>query len=453
MRIHILGICGTFMAGVAVLAKQLGLQVEGSDENVYPPMSTQLEEQDITLKKDYKVEHLKEKFDDIVIGNVMGRGKPVVEHILNQGLKLNSGPQWLAENVLKGKHVLAVAGTHGKTTTSSMLAWILEFAGLNPGFLIGGIPKNFGLSARLGSRQYFVIEADEYDTAFFDKRSKFVHYRARTVILNNLEFDHADIFENLAAIQKQFHHWVRTIPSEGLIVHPSADKNVDDVLKMGCWTPCETFGASGVWGVENMADDGHAFDVMHHGKNGGRVEWSMLGQHNVNNALAAIAASHHVGVGVDVAIKALAKFEGVKRRLELRGVVNGVKIFDDFAHHPTAIETTLQGLRKNVGNARIIVALDPASNTMKAGVHKDHLSDSLQEADMIFCKRVENAAWDMDAAFAHSGKPVQLFSGVDDLLAAMVPELKSGDCVLVMSNSGFGGIHEKLLDAASLRGA
>ncbi|MCK5334894.1 MAG: UDP-N-acetylmuramate:L-alanyl-gamma-D-glutamyl-meso-diaminopimelate ligase, partial [Gammaproteobacteria bacterium] len=355
MHIHILGICGTFMGGIAVLARQAGHKVSGSDMNVYPPMSTQLEEQGIDLIQGYEPEQLqqggdRDEPDQVVVGNAMSRGKPVVEYVLNRNLSYTSGPQWLYENVLKDRWVLAVAGTHGKTTTASMLAWILEYAGLKPGFLIGGIPANFGLSARLGDAPFFVVEADEYDTAFFDKRSKFVHYHARTLIMNNLEFDHADIFENLDAIKKQFHHLVRTVPGEGLIISNGDEANLDQVLEKGCWTKVEKFSAAepNGWSVRLLDEAGKQFEVLLHGETQGVVSWSMIGAHNRSNALAAIAAARHAGVPVDVAVEALAEFKGVKRRQEIIGEVNGVTVYDDFAHHPTAIEETLQGLRQRV---------------------------------------------------------------------------------------------------------
>ncbi|MDH5183563.1 MAG: UDP-N-acetylmuramate:L-alanyl-gamma-D-glutamyl-meso-diaminopimelate ligase, partial [Gammaproteobacteria bacterium] len=379
MHIHILGICGTFMGGIALLAREMGHEVSGSDANVYPPMSTQLEEQGIRLMEGYDPSHLDPEPDMVVIGNAMSRGNPVVEYVLNRGLPYTSGPQWLAEHVLQGRWVLAVAGTHGKTTTASMLAWILEYAQLKPGFLIGGIPQNFGLSARAGEMPFFVVEADEYDTAFFDKRSKFVHYRPRTLVINNLEFDHADIFADLAAIQRQFHHLVRTIPAEGLIIHPQSETNVDEVLAQGCWTPLESFDlAAGNWQANKLSSDGSRFEVWLEGKVLGEVDWALMGDHNVNNCIAAIAAARHAGVPVEHAINAMAEFENVKRRMEVRGEVNGVTVYDDFAHHPTAISTTLDGLRQRVGEQRIIALLEPRSNTMRMGVHKQELAASVK---------------------------------------------------------------------------
>lgn len=452
MNIHILGICGTFMGGIAALAQQAGFKVTGCDANVYPPMSTQLEAQGITLIEGYTAEQIELSPDVYVIGNAVTRGNPLMEAILNQGLPYISGPQWLAENVLQGKWVLAVAGTHGKTTTSSMLAWILEYAGLAPGFLIGGVPENFSVSARLPGKPkqdeksispFFVIEADEYDTAFFDKRSKFVHYHPRTAVLNNLEFDHADIFEDLAAIEKQFHHLVRTIPENGLVV-----SNVEDSLKrvidQGCWTPVETFGSDDKWHGMNAKGDG-SFDVMFGKEHHGRLTWNIIGHHNQMNALASIAAARHVGVPVAQSIEALSAFKNVKRRMELSGVVNDISVYDDFAHHPTAIETTLAGLRENVGQARIIAVLEPRSNTMKLGTMKSALPTSLIDADFVFCYS-GNVEWDVAEALLPISEKSQVFKDLDALIAAIVQIAQPNDHVLVMSNGGFGGIHQKLLD-------
>ncbi len=459
MHIHILGICGTFMGGIAVLAKQAGHKVTGCDANVYPPMSTQLEAQGIALIEGFSPEQTKLNPDIYVIGNVVSRGNPLMEEILNRGLPYISGPQWLAENVLQGKWVLAVAGTHGKTTTSSMLAWILEYAGLAPGFLIGGVPENFGVSARLpqtpiqdanSTSPFFVIEADEYDTAFFDKRSKFVHYRPRTAVLNNLEFDHADIFEDLAAIEKQFHHLVRTVPQQGLVVVNGKEVSLQRVIDKGCWTPVEKFGTDDDWQADNAHGDG-SFDVMYfddkgQGKLQGRVAWGLLGEHNRMNALASIAAARHAGVAVDVSIAALSEFRNVKRRMELRGVVNGISVYDDFAHHPTAIETTVAGLRGKVGTARILAVLEPRSNTMKLGVMKSALPASLKDADLVFCYQA-NLGWDAIEALAPISTRTQVHDDLNQLVTAIVQAAKTGDHVLVMSNGGFGGIHQKLLDA------
>ncbi len=454
MHIHILGICGTFMGGIAVLAKQAGHKVTGCDANVYPPMSTQLESQGIELIEGFSPEQTKLAPDIYVIGNVVSRGNPLMEEILNRGLPYISGPQWLAENVLQGKWVLAVAGTHGKTTTSSMLAWILEYAGLAPGFLIGGVPENFGVSARLpqtplqdakSTSPFFVIEADEYDTAFFDKRSKFVHYRPRTAVLNNLEFDHADIFEDLAAIEKQFHHLVRTVPQQGLVVANGKEASLQRVIDKGCWTPVEKFGSDADWQATNAHGHG-SFDVMYQGKLQGRVAWGLLGEHNRMNALASIAAARHAGVTVDVSIAALSEFRNVKRRMEVRGEVNGVTVYDDFAHHPTAIETTVAGLRAKVGKARILAVLEPRSNTMKLGVMKNALPASLEEANLVFCYQA-NLGWDAKEALAPISEKTEVHDDLNQLVAAIAQAAKAGDHILVMSNGGFGGIHQKLLDA------
>ena len=457
MHIHILGICGTFMGGIAVLAKDAGHTVTGCDANVYPPMSTQLEAQGIKLIEGFDPSQTELNPDIYVIGNVVSRGNPLMEEILNKGLPYISGPQWLAENILHpqgepSKWVLAVAGTHGKTTTSSMLAWILEHAGLAPGFLIGGVPQNFSVSARLpqtpkqdakSTSPFFVIEADEYDTAFFDKRSKFVHYGPRTAILNNLEFDHADIFADLHAIETQFHHLVRTVPQQGLVVANGKEESLKRVIGRGCWTPVEHFGSNDGWQGGEADPDG-SFDVMLNGKVVGRVEWELLGDHNRMNALAALAAARHVGVSVEVGIAALGLFQNVKRRMELRGVEKGISVYDDFAHHPTAITTTVAGLRAKVGKARILAVLEPRSNTMKLGVMKQALPASLVDADLVFCYGA-NLGWDASEALAPMGRKAKVFDNMDALVAAIASEAKSGDQILVMSNGGFGGIHQKLL--------
>ncbi len=454
MHIHILGICGTFMGGIAALAKAAGHTVTGCDSNVYPPMSTQLEAMGIELISGFDADQLSLAPDLYVIGNVVKRGMPLMEAILDQGLPYVSGPQWLAEHVLAGRWVLAVAGTHGKTTTSSMLAWILEDAGLAPGFLIGGIPENFGVSARLpgapraepgGQSPFFVIEADEYDTAFFDKRSKFVHYRPRTAVLNNLEFDHADIFADLAAIETQFHHLVRTVPGKGRLVVNGREASLDRVLARGCWTPVERFGESGEWSCGPVDADG-ACDILLVGMPQGRLNWSLLGEHNRLNALAAIAAARHVGVPPAVAIDALSRFANVKRRMEVKGVAGGVTVYDDFAHHPTAIATTLAGLRAKVGAARILAVLEPRSNTMKLGTMKAELPGSLADADQVFCYGA-NLGWDAAEALAPLGAQAQTFDQLDALVAAVRQAARTGDHVLVMSNGGFGGVHGKLLAA------
>lgn len=444
MKIHILGICGTFMGGIALLARERGFTVSGADQNVYPPMSTLLAEQDIELIEGYDSDSLPDDSGSIVIGNVMRRGLDVVERVLNQQLSYTSGPQWLYENILRDRWVLAVAGTHGKTTTASMLAWILEYAGLNPGFLIGGVPENFGVSARSGDSPFFVVEADEYDTAFFDKRSKFVHYHPRTLILNNLEYDHADIFPDLPAIKTQFHHLMRMVPGNGLVVSNGGDDNLQDVLDRGCWTPVENF-AQGDWQAEYLESDGSVFNVMLKGEPCGTVRWDSIGEHNVNNALAAIAAARHAGVPVEHAIAALSEFQGVKRRMQLRGRVNEITVYDDFAHHPTAISTTLAGLRASVGRQRIIAVLEPRSNTMRMGEHKDKLAESLAEADQVYLFQPEGLEWAMESAIAELGDKAVLLRSVELLVEALVEFARAGDHVLIMSNGGFGGIHEKLL--------
>lgn len=518
MHIHILGICGTFMGGIAVLAKQAGYRVTGCDANVYPPMSTQLQAQGIELIEGFDPSQTKLKADIYVIGNVVSRGNALMEEILNLGLPYISGPQWLAENVLQDKWVLAVAGTHGKTTTSSMLAWILEYAGLAPGFLIGGVPENFGVSARLpqvppaqthkqtslspasgrevgerggatidiaplpnplmkqlssrlspqagkslliphagegiknnddGSSPFFVIEADEYDTAFFDKRSKFVHYRPRTAILNNLEFDHADIFDDLPAIEKQFHHLVRTVPQQGLVVVNGREDSLKRVLEKGCWSNTETFGAPDGWAIENLDANG-SFDVHFKGERQARLSWGLMGEHNRMNALACISAARHVGVAPCIAIEALGEFKNVKRRMEVRGVVNNITVYDDFAHHPTAIETTLAGLRAKLDAAsshgKIIAVLEPRSNTMKLGVMKDALPASLKDADLVFCYGA-NLGWDATEALKPIANKAKTFDDLGALVQAITQAAKPYDHILVMSNGGFGGVHQKILDS------
>ncbi|MFL6581835.1 MAG: UDP-N-acetylmuramate:L-alanyl-gamma-D-glutamyl-meso-diaminopimelate ligase [Burkholderiales bacterium] len=444
MHIHILGICGTFMGGIAVLARQAGHRVTGCDANVYPPMSTQLQAQGIQLIEGFDSSQIDLKPDLFVVGNVVSRGNPLMEQILNRGLAFASGPQWLYENILRGKWVLAVAGTHGKTTTTSMLAWILEHAGLNPGFLIGGVPLNFGVSARITDGSFFVIEADEYDTAFFDKRSKFVHYLPRTAVLNNLEFDHADIFPDLAAIETQFHHLVRTLPGNGLIIANGREQSMRRVLDRGAWTKVEWLGIEEGWTARSR--DAHAFDVFFEGGPRGTVNWQLLGDHNRNNALAALAAGRHAGVPVARGIDALAEFRNVKRRLEVTGAAGGITVYDDFAHHPTAIETTIAGLRSKVGSARILAVLEPRSNTMKMGIMKDALAGSLAEADLVFCY-TNNLGWDARPVLAPLGAKAQCFEHLAELIAAIVARSQSGDYILVMSNGAFGGIHGKLLEA------
>lgn len=516
MHIHILGICGTFMGGIAVLAKAAGHRVTGCDANVYPPMSTQLEAQGIELIEGFSPEQIELNPDIYVIGNVVSRGNPLMEEILNRGLPYISGPQWLSEQVLQGKWVLAVAGTHGKTTTASMLAWVLEYAGLAPGFLIGGVPENFGVSARLpgippqhslikkhqdlgcdtrrtehssrdstrlyskaattsvaveanshsdvkplsGGRNqktaqrssspeddvsspFFVIEADEYDTAFFDKRSKFVHYRPRTAVLNNLEFDHADIFDDLAAIERQFHHLVRTVPQQGLVV-ANQQESLDRVITKGCWSGLERFGTADGWEVRNV-DAAGRFDVFFRGERQGNLSWDLLGEHNRMNALAVMAAARHVGVAPCIAIEALVEFKNVKRRMEVRGLVNDITVYDDFAHHPTAISTTVAGLRAKVGSARILAVLEPRSNTMKLGVMKAALPESLTNADQVFCYAA-NLGWDVASALAPIAAKTQVHEDMTQLVNSIVQTAKPGDHILVMSNGGFGGIHQQIID-------
>ena len=440
--IHVLGICGVFMGGIAALAKQAGYRVTGCDANVYPPMSTQLEAQGIELIEGFGVEQLALNPDVFVIGNVVSRGNPLMEEILNRGLPYISGPQWLADTLLRDKWVLGVAGTHGKTTTSAILAWILEYAGLNPGFLIGGVPENFGISARLTESPFFVIEADEYDTAFFDKRSKFVHYHPRTAILNNLEFDHADIFADLAAIETQFHHLVRTVPGNGLIVSNGSESSLDRVLQRGCWTAVECFGTDDGWQI----DDNNL--VTLNGKPQGTLNWDLLGVHNRHNALAALAAARHAGVPAAQGLAALVEFRNVKRRMEVRGVVNGVTVYDDFAHHPTAIDTTVAGLRHKVGAARILAVLEPRSNTMKLGMMKDALPASLKDADMVFCYAA-NLGWDARSTLSPLGSKAIVEEDLGALIAQITAAARPGDHILVMSNGSFGGIHEKLLKKLS----
>ena len=450
MHIHILGICGTFMGGIAAIAKAAGHRVTGCDLNVYPPMSTQLEAQGIELIEGYGADQIALKPDTWVIGNVVTRGNPLMEAILDGGERYISGPQWLAENALPGRQVLAVSGTHGKTTTSSMLAWILEDAGLSPGFLIGGVPLDFDTSARLGGGRHFVIEADEYDTAFFDKRSKMVHYRPSIAILNNIEFDHADIFPDLAAIETQFHHFVRIVPRSGTLVINGSDPVIERVLARGCWTPVERFGVRDGWSAAR--DEGGTVRILHKSEPIGALGMDLQGEHNLQNALAAVAAAHSVGVAPGKALDALSRFKGVRRRMELRGTAAGVAIWDDFAHHPTAIATTLSGLRERVGAARILAVLEPRSNTMKAGIMKDRLAPSLEQADRVYCYAA-NLGWDAAAALAPLGARLRVEADLAKLVDAIVAEARPGDQVLVMSNGGFGGIHEKLLKTLLLRSA
>ncbi|HHC72666.1 MAG TPA: UDP-N-acetylmuramate:L-alanyl-gamma-D-glutamyl-meso-diaminopimelate ligase [Thiotrichales bacterium] len=455
MHIHILGICGTFMGGVALLARALGHRVTGSDANVYPPMSTQLEAAGISLMEGYDPRHLRPAPDCVVIGNALSRGNPAVEEVLNRGLTYLSGPEWLARHLLPGRQVLAVAGTHGKTTTASMLAWILEHAGLSPGFLIGGVPLDFGVSASLGEGTPFVVEADEYDTAFFDKRSKFVHYLPRIAVLNNLEFDHADIFPDLAAIRRQFHHLVRTIPGEGRILVNGADAELERVLAMGCWTPVERFGLHGGghgWEVEPLLADGSRFRLYRDGAPLGETEWALIGKHNLLNGVAAVSAAAAAGVEGAVALQALSRFHPPRRRLELRGEENGIAVYDDFAHHPTAIAATLEAMRMRIGDAPLVAVLEPRSNTMRLGVHADRLASALAAADRVELYVPPSLDWDPSAALAPMGERARAADDIDLLVRTLAEELSPGSHVVVMSNGAFGGIHQRLLDALRERG-
>ena len=461
MHIHILGICGTFMGGLAVLAKEAGHKVTGCDANVYPPMSTQLQAQGIELTEGFAADQIALEPDLFVIGNVVTRGNPLMEEILNRGLPYISGPQWMGEHILRDKWVLAVAGTHGKTTTSAMLAWILESAGYAPGFLIGGVPLNFGISARLSGSQasdFFVIEADEYDTAFFDKRSKFVHYHAKTAILNNLEYDHADIFPDVAAIETQFYHLVRTVPGVGRLIVNGQEDTLQNVLQRGCWSEKEFFSTDASadhQGWSLSLQEGEDFEVFFNGQSQGVVQWQLNGAHNRLNAVAAIAAARHVGVTPAIAIEALAQFVNVKRRMEVRGVEGGVTVVDDFAHHPTAITTTVAGLRRKVGAGRILAVLEPRSNTMKLGSMKQALPGSLAQADLVFAYSAPTAStvgkaaigWDLAETLSPLGDKASTFNDLEKLVSAIVQQAQADDHILVMSNGGFGGVHQKLLDA------
>jgi len=450
MHIHILGICGTFMGGVALLARELGMKVSGADAGVYPPMSTQLAAEGIDLIEGYDADYIKQhKPDLVVIGNAMSRGNESVEYILNQQVNYCSGPEFISRHILQDRWVLAVAGTHGKTTTTSMLAWILEYAQLTPGFLIGGIPQNFGISARLGKTPFFVIEADEYDTAFFDKRSKFVHYQPRTLVLNNLEFDHADIFDSLDAIKRQFHHLLRIVPGKGKIISSIDENNINDVLEMGCWSEQEKIDFSGRlgWWVDLKSPDGSEFEVGFKEESFGSVKWDLIGNHNVSNAVAAIAASRHVGVAPTHAIDALTKYINTKRRLEVRGEINNITVYDDFAHHPTAISSTLQGLRNKVGSSKIFAVLEPRSNTMKLGIHKNELSTSLTEADQVIMYQPADMQWSLQDSLGGLGDKLNVIEDVGKIIDFLMANVQSGDHVLIMSNGGFENIHERLLEA------
>ena len=455
MHIHILGICGTFMGSLALLAKAKGLRVSGCDANVYPPMSTQLQEQGIELLEGYRVEHLHPAPDLVVVGNALSRGNPCVECVLDNNIPYTSGPEWLAREILQQRWVLAVAGTHGKTTTSSMLAWILEHAGMAPGFLIGGVPGNFGLSARLGDTPFFVVEADEYDTAFFDKRSKFVHYRPRTAILNNLEFDHADIFDDLAAIERQFHHLVRTVPASGQLVVAASDNNLARVLSQGCWTPVVGYDLADAeqemsgpgWRARLLAADGSRFEVWLDGQAVATVAWQQSGHHSVMNGLAAMAAARHVGVAPALAAEGLSCFDGVKRRMEKLGEAAGLTLYDDFAHHPTAIATTLEGARARLGDAPLLAVIEPRSNTMRLGTHRDQLAPSVAAADRVFWYQPPGLDWDLQPVVAASPVPAAVYASIDAIIDALQAYRHSGGHVVIMSNGGFGGIHAKLLAA------
>jgi len=451
MHIHILGICGTFMGGIAAIARAAGFRVTGSDRDVYPPMSTQLRALGIEITEGYAAAQLSPSPDLVVVGNVMTRGMPVIEALLESGLPYLSGPEWLAREVLKDRWVLAAAGTHGKTTTTSLLAWILEHQGLEPGFLIGGVPNNFGVSARLGAPPYFVIEADEYDTAFFDKRAKFVHYRPRTLTLNNLEYDHADIYDDVRAIERQFHHLVRTVPGSGRIIWNAADERLKETLAMGCWTALEGFSRvprpEALWSARPLpgAADFSRFEVLEGERSHGTLEWSLIGAHNVENALAAIAAARHAGVEVPRSLEALGKFQGIARRLQLRGELNGIRVHDDFAHHPTAIATTIDGLRHHVGAARILAVLEPRSHTMRMGVHQHTLAPALAGADEVWLYAPADLGWDVGAVLASLGARGHVSRDIDALARELARSARPGDHLLIMSNGGFGDLHEKVL--------
>jgi len=456
MRVHILGICGTFMAGIAALAKAAGHQVSGSDQNVYPPMSTQLRKLGIRLHEGYGPEQLDDGIDCVVVGNVMRRGHPVIEALLDSGMPYYSGAEWLADNVLKDRWVLAVSGTHGKTTTTSMLAWILDYAGLDPGFLVGGIPNNFSISARLGSSKFFVVEADEYDTAFFDKRAKFVHYRPRTLAITNIEYDHADIYPNLDAILWQFHQLVRTVPRQGLISVNGHDANIEKLLSMGVWTPVETFSAregdEATWSAAyELIGAKSRFGVSRRGEKVGQVGWALVGTHNLENALAAVSCAAHAGVDIGVALEALAQFKGVKRRLEKRGVFSGIGLYEDFAHHPTAISTTLEALRSQQPDRRIVAVLEPRSNTMRMGVHRDALRKSFDSADRVYVLAPEDLDWKPEKTLATLGSKLSVASTVEELLDRLLEELQSGDQVVLMSNGSFQGLPRLLQQALRSR--
>ena len=449
MHIHILGICGTFMGGIAQIARKLGHEVTGSDQNVYPPMSDQLEKAGIELMQGYKAEHLQPAPDIVIVGNTISRGNPALEYVLNEQIPFSSGPEWLYSGVLKNKHVLGVSGTHGKTTTTTILSWILEYAGLNPGFLIGGVAENFGVSARYTDSDYFVIEADEYDTAFSDKRSKFIHYHPKTLIINNIEFDHADIFGDIAAIKREFHHLMRVLPENARVIYPKNDEEVENVLDMGCWSLKESFGkeVSANWSIAEASIDFGRFKVMHEGKEAGEVSWSLIGEHNANNALAAIIAAEHVGVPVEKACASLSEFKSVKRRLECLFESNGTRVYDDFAHHPTAIRKTLEALRQHTPNNRIIAVMEPRSNTMRMGYHAETLASSFEIADQIFLFQADNVDWDIAEHMTELGECCQVFKDIETIVSLITEQHQSGDQIVIMSNGGFGGIHKKIIEA------
>ncbi|WP_409525248.1 UDP-N-acetylmuramate:L-alanyl-gamma-D-glutamyl-meso-diaminopimelate ligase [Nitrincola sp. MINF-07-Sa-05] len=451
MHIHILGICGTFMGSLAILARQLGHRVTGSDSNVYPPMSTQLEQQGISLIEGYDPAQLKPAPDCVIVGNAMSRGNPCVEYMLDHGLPYMSGPQWLHDHLLKDRWVLAVSGTHGKTTTATMLASILDDAGMAPGFLIGGVPQGFDASARIGDTPFFVIEADEYDTAFFDKRSKFVHYAPRTVIMNNLEYDHADIFPDLAAIQRQFHHLMRIVPASGQVIYPASDVALKQVIELGCWSEQVTTGveSEAEWSVKLFSADGSRFDVLHKGEVQGQVNWGLTGRHNVSNALNALVAARHVGVQPQVAIQALSRFAGVKRRMELIGEVAGVRVYDDFAHHPTAIATTLAGIRAQIGSERLLAVIEPRSNTMRLGAHRDKLMQVTKDADQVFWYQPQGMDWSLDSLLSDSPVPAGVYASTTQIIEQLRQDATPGSHIVIMSNGSFGGLHQQLLQAMS----
>ncbi len=450
MQVHILGVCGTFMGGIAQIATYLGHTVTGSDQNVYPPMSEQLEQLGINLLEGYSSDNLDPEPDIVIVGNTLSRGNPELEAVLNRGLPYMSGPEWLYKSVLRDKHVLAVSGTHGKTTTTTILTWILDFAGYEPGFLIGGVAENFGISARLTESDYFVIEADEYDTAFSDKRSKFIHYHPRTLIINNLEFDHADIFDDVTAIRREFHHLLRTLPEQARLIYPDDDVQVQQLIDLGCWSEQVTFGNdSADWTIAEADRDFRQFTIRRFGKNCGKVDWQLLGHHNASNALAAIAAAEHVGIDPDTACRALTEFKSVKRRLQCIFDENNIKLYDDFAHHPTAIAATLEALRQHAGDNRIIAIMEPRSNTMKMGVHADTLAGSLANADIVLIYQADSVQWDIKQHMSELGERCQVFTNVNAIVEFIASEHKPHDYIVIMSNGGFEGIHEKLRQCLS----